>query len=575
MAHLHKKVKKDHTYYYIRESQRIKGRPTIINQVYLGTADKVQSLLDFPEGSLPEGFSPKEYGSVFLFNELDQEIDLAAMIDELLPPGKKIRGPSLGEIIFYAAMNRAIAPTSKRKLATWYEQTDIQRIRPVRLTSLSSQNFWNHWDRVRTPELQKIKNRFFKKIIALTNPADNAHLFLEASLLFPTVGNGSRPGGPRPAKPNRRTVKVALLTNQQGIPIFYQAYEDDEPVGKYFDQILSTLLGKVAALGASPQDLTILLGIGVNSGPLREKIAGQPHCHYLAVVAPEVSPALLRLPLSRYAYLPCRHNQRLQERGEAHYSLRYAVAEAPQAGQEVIIFDPAVYKKARRDLRDKIQKLRQDLIVWQRELRQQPAEQAAAELRSRFANRCQDLGLSPEIMHLALVQDNGRTTVQSRLNRAYCAGLLKKMGKFVVHTDRLDWSPEEFCDLAVERGLLGDSPNRPPTMFQSALTPQYHWTDSKIPIHVFVCMVALTYLCFLQRRLTTAGLLITAKEAMEEMRALKTAIFLLSEDSKPLRLFEEPSDLQVKIIDALGYEMEEGRLIPRQAADQDIPTGGE
>ena len=50
MAHLHKKVKKDHTYYYIRESQRIKGRPTIVNQVYLGTADKVQSLLDFPEG---------------------------------------------------------------------------------------------------------------------------------------------------------------------------------------------------------------------------------------------------------------------------------------------------------------------------------------------------------------------------------------------------------------------------------------------------------------------------------------------------------------------------------------------
>ena len=55
--------------------------------------------------------------------------------------GKKIRGPSLGEIIFYAAMNRAIAPTSKRKLAAWYEQTDIQRIRPVRLISLSSQNF--------------------------------------------------------------------------------------------------------------------------------------------------------------------------------------------------------------------------------------------------------------------------------------------------------------------------------------------------------------------------------------------------------------------------------------------------
>ncbi len=573
MAHLHKKVKKDHTYYYIRESQRIKGRPTIVNQVYLGTADKVQSLLDFPAGSLPEGFSPKEYGSVFLINELDQAIDLAAMIDELLPPGKKIRGPSLGEIIFYAAMNRAIAPTSKRKLAVWYEQTDIQRIRPVRLVSLSSQNFWNHWDRIRTPELEKIKNRFFKKILSLTDPADNEHLLLEASLLFPSTGNGNGnrglAGTARVAKPARRGVKVALVTNQRGIPIYYQAYEEDEPVSKYFDRILATLLSKVTALGGSYRDLTILLGIGINSAPLREKIAGNEQVHYLAALPPDAAPALLAIPLSAYAVWPCRHNQRLQAQGEGHYSIRYAGHSQSEAGQQVILFDPAIFKKARRELRDKIQKLRQDLIVWQRELRQLPVDQFAVEMQSRFANRCRDMGLTDEIMDLACHRENGKTFVRPRLNRHYCAGLLKRMGKFVIQTDRQDWSPEEFCDLAVERGLLGDSPNRSQTIFQSALTPQYHWTDSKIPIHIFVCMVALTYLCFLNSRLAAAGLLVNAKEAMEEMRALKTAIFLLSEDTKPLRLFEEPTDLQLQIIEALGYEMDEGRLVPQQRAGSD------
>lgn len=572
MAHLHKKVKKDHTYYYIRESQRIKGRPTIVNQIYLGTADKVQSLLDFPEGSLPEGFSPKEYGSVFLINELDQEIDLAAMIDELLPPGKKIRGPSLGEIIFYAAMNRAIAPTSKRKLAAWYEQTDIQRIRPVRLTSLSSQNFWNHWDRVRTSELEKIKGRFFKKILSLTDDPDNEHLLLEASLLFPTMTNGNSQraatGVSRLAKPPRRGVKVALVTNRLGIPIYYQAYEDDEPVSRYFDQVLTTLLNKVAALGGTYRDLTVLLGIGTNSGPLRDKIAGHDQIHYLAAVSPESSPDLLAAPRSRYAVLPCRHNQRLQAQGEGHYRIRCFGPRLTEAGQEVILFDPAMFKKARRELREKIQKLRQDLIVWQRELRQQPVPAFAEEIESRFAHRCRELGLTADVMHLTCARQNGKTFVQARLNRHYCSDLLKKMGKVVIQTDRLDWSMEEFCDLAVDRGLLGDSPNRPPTIFQSALTPQYHWTDSKIPIHVFVCMAALTYLCFLNSRLAAAGLLLNAKEAMEEMRAMKTAIFLLAEDAKPLRLFEEPTDLQMQIIAALGYELDEGRLVA-----QDAPPG--
>jgi len=569
MAHLHKKVKKDHTYYYIRESQRIKGRPTIVNQVYLGTADKVQSLLESPEGSPPEGFSPKEYGSVFLINELDQDIDLAGMIDELLPPGKKIRGPSLGEIIFYAALNRAIAPTSKRKLAAWYEQTDIQRIRPVRLISLSSQNFWNHWDRVRTPELEKIKSRFFKKVISLIPAADNAHLLLEAGLLFPGASQNSgnyrsAAGYARFNKASRRQVKVALLTNRSGIPIYYQAYDDDEPVAKYFDQIVDNLQAKVSALGGSYQDLTILLGIGINSLPIREKIASKPGLHFVAALPPEAMPKLQMIPLSRYQVLPCSHNRRLQAANEAHQSILYHVPATSEPERSFILFDPAMFKKMRRELREKIQKLRQDLVIWQRELRHQAIGIFSEEIQDRFALRCKDLLLEPEVLALTFGRENGKSFVQARLNRRYCESLLRKMGKTVIQTDRPDWTPEDICDLAVDRGLLGDSPNRPRTLFQSALTPQYHWTDSKIPIHVFVCLVALTYLCFLNNRIRKAGLLLDAKETIEEMRSLKTAIFLLSEDAKPQRLFEEPGELHARIVQALGYVLDEGKIVPQE-----------
>ena len=56
MAHLYKKVKKGREYYYIRENQRVKGKSTTVNQVYLGTADKVETLLG------RGGVSPKEFG---------------------------------------------------------------------------------------------------------------------------------------------------------------------------------------------------------------------------------------------------------------------------------------------------------------------------------------------------------------------------------------------------------------------------------------------------------------------------------------------------------------------------------
>jgi hypothetical protein len=41
MAHLRKKVKKGRSYYYIREIQRVDGRPKVVSQIYLGSAEAI------------------------------------------------------------------------------------------------------------------------------------------------------------------------------------------------------------------------------------------------------------------------------------------------------------------------------------------------------------------------------------------------------------------------------------------------------------------------------------------------------------------------------------------------------
>ncbi len=44
MAHLHKKIKKGRPYYYVREIQRVNGKPTVVNQVYLGSPERILEL---------------------------------------------------------------------------------------------------------------------------------------------------------------------------------------------------------------------------------------------------------------------------------------------------------------------------------------------------------------------------------------------------------------------------------------------------------------------------------------------------------------------------------------------------
>ena len=41
MAHIHKKMKKGRPYYYVRETARVDGKPRVVNQVYLGSPERL------------------------------------------------------------------------------------------------------------------------------------------------------------------------------------------------------------------------------------------------------------------------------------------------------------------------------------------------------------------------------------------------------------------------------------------------------------------------------------------------------------------------------------------------------
>ena len=157
------------------------------------------------------------------------------------------------------------------------------------------------------------------------------------------------------------------------------------------------------------------------------------------------------------------------------------------------------------------------------------------------------------------------------------AGVVRHFGKNILITDREDWGVEEIYDTCVTRAVLGPelgdgkgtNGNRPygnardnRSLFQKALLPLYHWTDSKIRVHLFVCVAALTYLTLLCQRLAAAGIKMTPNEAMEELRELRTAIYVKDSEGKLKRVLEEVNDQQAAILKTLGYVVEDGKVPP-------------
>jgi len=557
MAHLYKKVKKGRDYYYIRETQRVYGKPTTINQVYLGTADKAHALLEQPESA---GFSAKEFGSLFVLNELDQSLNLAGMIDEILPPKKRTRGPSLGELIFYAAMNRAIAPTSKRQLASWYETTDIQRLRPLRLESLSSQNFWNHYDRIGEGDLEKMVTAFFRKVQSLL-PSRDEPLLLEAVNLTSSPRSPNPAGDLLPPLPSPQLGLILITGQATGVPRYFQIYPGGLP-GNFLNGSVDSLLARAAQMGITSQDLTFIFNQEIDDQTL-SRIDGRGGFHFIAP-SPSLTEEAARVPLKDFRPLP--GSAREGEDPVLYFETRVPLG----AGQRrlIITFDPQYFQKSYQDLRKKVQKVHRELGG----LAERAGEAGfSATVQAHLAQLCQRLNLSPSLFQLTLSRQGEYPTLTWQLDHQQVQEALGRLGKKVLVTDREDWAAPEIYRSYTERlvlrtlspnGLRGEGALEARQPFHLPMTPLYHWTDSKLRVHFFVCVVALTYLALLGQRLKVGGLEISPKEAMEEMRALRSAIHITQPDGKLRRSLGRVSDSQLAILKALGYQVQDGKVLP-------------
>lgn len=82
------------------------------------------------------------------------------------------------------------------------------------------------------------------------------------------------------------------------------------------------------------------------------------------------------------------------------------------------------------------------------------------------------------------------------------------------------------------------------------LRPIRHWNDSRVLGHVFVCVLAYTLERLYERELAKAGLGITARAALDELRSVSVATLKVGE--KQLRRRSEITPRQRQLLDAVG-----------------------
>src|SRR6266436_10449379 len=95
MPSLTKKTIRGKPYYYLRECQRVDGKPKIVSTIYLGPPQSILDRLMRPE---PAQVAIYEFGASAAVWDMAQAIDLLATMDRHVPK-RGSQGPSVGQYI--------------------------------------------------------------------------------------------------------------------------------------------------------------------------------------------------------------------------------------------------------------------------------------------------------------------------------------------------------------------------------------------------------------------------------------------------------------------------------------------
>jgi len=152
MPSLVAKKKGNKLYYYVVESARVEGKPRIVHQAYLGTAEKLAEMVRDRSAPIPLAASTRDFGLPAALWTAAQQTGVWDLLASLWPRPRS--GPSPAHYLLLAALHRICQPGPKTQVAEWYRSSILSALWEFPAERFTSQAFWDAFEQI-LPEDQE------------------------------------------------------------------------------------------------------------------------------------------------------------------------------------------------------------------------------------------------------------------------------------------------------------------------------------------------------------------------------------------------------------------------------------
>jgi len=552
MATLQKRRSRGHVYWSIVESRRVNGKPRPVILAYLGRAEDLLKRLT--EG-IPQRVRTYSHGAVAALLDLAEELHVVDIINRHLPDSsKEVRdGFTVGGSLLLSAVGRACQPTSKMN---WYEgfakHTSLSHLLKMSLVKLDSQHFWDQMEAVPVSVIPLIEEDLVSRVIEIEKVQLDT-LFCDMSNFFTYIASTNehctlaQRGKNKQKRIDLRQLGLLLLVSRRDhLPLLHKIYQGNLQDRTIFKEHFQQMVQRFKALSGSLEQITLVFDQGNNSRATLRDVDREIHfvgaispCHHKEIIE-KANPSMYRVSISNKE-IDC-YRTRTQIWG-----LDLTV---------VVYISEKLLQGQIRGIGQNIKKLFAALDSLKEKIRL-PVRQGPKRTQETLEERIRTLIASHDLEDLIcwdlqeVAEHTFDLTFEIDENR-FKTLQENWLGRRILITNRHDWSEEEIISAYWGQAQVEYAFKTMKNPFHLALRPQYHWTDQKIEVHGFICLLAfLLSMVLYKRAREKSGFTGCPYTLFEKLSTVRLATFVETPSQKTKgrykavhRLEEMDEDLQ-------------------------------
>ena len=562
MAFIVGKKQDGKTYYYLVESARVDGKPRIVSQRYLGSAEEVAARLSEAGPGEPDRSRHLAFGDVAAVWEMLRRLRVAEIVDEVVGARRVGASAPVGTYIALAALNRVVDPCSKLAFSGWWQKTACERWLRLPHGALGHRRFWDAMDAISEQDLEEIERRIVAGMVEAFG-IDLSGLVLDMTNFATWIDSGNerapiaQRGHSKQKRADLRIVGLGLVVSADGgVPLVSRAYPGNKPDVTQFPAMVEELAARFGTLAGAGGDaggrLTLVYDAGQNSEDNYELLDRFEFC-FVGSLPPSDHPDLLAVAKSRYQVVD-------EERFPGLTAFETEKVVFGKQRRLVVCHSEGLHAKQSRGLTQTLAKAHRQLAEVQARLARgrtrKQKEKVEAEIAAIVAPRW--------VSRVVLTTLTGEAPAELRLSfhtgeKARAALEAELFGKRILFTDK---DPAQaptatiVADYRSQEAVEGDFRQMKDPAVVS-FSPMFHWTEPKIRVHVFYCVLALMVARLMVREAEHAGMHMSVRELLDHLAGIQETLLLYQGGRgrpRARRMLTEIDPTQRRLYDLFGLD---------------------